>query len=385
MSQGKKYNFLFVSAPFSGVEVFMKNVNNFANDNYQLDSNWIWLERNLAFSGLGWSTRGLVNWTVKAGLYTHLKIRELERTGKKFDAAFFNHITPITLLLNFRKRVPTVLSLDATPILMDEYLGIYQPGHKRDLPKSLRRLRYFLTKKVYHDAKYILAWSNIVKKSLVEDYNVPENKIAIVPPGVDLQQWNMEEKKSSLSARRFKVLFVGAEFVRKGGDLLLELARQERFKQFEFHFVSRTFSGEKTDNVFVYEDVVPNSDRLMALYRDADILALPTRGDFCPTNTICEAMATGLPVISTNVGGLDEIVKHGETGYIIRVNDKDSLSKALLTLADDGALRTRLGHNARKGIEDKYNLKQNIGTIFSYLRLAADNQEKTARNGAGND
>jgi len=382
LSESQEYNFLFVSAPFSGIEVFMKNMNYVNDKDYHIKSSWIWLDRTLNISGFRGTMLDFVNWTVKASYFTSLRIRELERSGIVFDAAFFNHITPITFLLKFRRRIPTVLSLDSTPMLMDQYSDLYRSNTKSKLPGWILRHRFRFTRKAYYDASLILAWSEVVKESLVNDYSIPGERIVVVPPGVDTARFGLVNRSGRPGAqRKLKILFVGGDFIRKGGDVLVELAHQERFKDFEFHFVTRSFEGEQGPNIFVYDSISPESDLLEVLYKEADIFVLPTRADFCPTNTICEAMAMGLPVISTTVGGLGEIVKDRETGLVMRLNDAEHLASLIEELAADGDMRLRIGAQARECVEERYDLQKNSREIFSHLARIADGRKRSAASG----
>jgi glycosyltransferase involved in cell wall biosynthesis len=363
---------LFISAPFSGIEVFMRNMNLVNEEIYHFESSWIWLQPALDFSGMRRVVMAFVNWTVKASYFTHRSIFELESSGKKFDAAFVNHITPITFLFSFRRRIPIVLSIDSTPKLMDRYPQFYRNNPQSKFVRWLLHYKYLLTRSAYADASKILAWSEVVKQSLIDDYKIPEHIISVVPPGVDCDRFTPVDRSTREPGLKVKVLFVGGDFLRKGGDLLLALAKEERFRNHEFHFVTHEFTGNTGNNVFVHTNITPDSEMLPALYREADMFVLPTRGDFCPTIAICEAMATGLPVISTTVGGLDEIVIDRTTGLIIGVDDKEDLAAAIETLSADASLRLRLGSAAREWVTQQYDIKKNSEAVFFHLIRAAD-------------
>jgi glycosyltransferase involved in cell wall biosynthesis len=208
----------------------------------------------------------------------------------------------------------------------------------------------------------------------VTDYGIAEDKISIVPPGINLKTWSRRagaQTDDGPSARKIKVLFVGGNFARKGGDLLLNAAKREEFRHCDFHFVTKGFTDPSNGNIFVHNNLTPNSDDLISLYRQADIFALPTRADFSP-NAICEAMAMELPVLSTRIGGIDEMVVEGETGFIVPVDDEKAVCDRLRLLIDDTKLRTRLGSNGRRLVESKFNLEKNAETIVKYLGKAAD-------------
>ncbi len=87
-----------------------------------------------------------------------------------------------------------------------------------------------------------------------------------------------------------------------------------------------------------------------ALYRAADLLLLTSDHEGTP-NVVMEAMACGLPVVATRVGGVPEIVQNGETGFLCDPKDEDGLTDAVLKLVADPALRKKMGAEARRFIE----------------------------------
>jgi len=359
---------LFVSAPFSGIQVFVENLRKVVEKMRGIEPTWVWLEH----EPKEFITRIppiSFNYTLKGGMASRIRVRSLEKNGKRFDAAFFNHMVPPAFLGEFRRRVPTVMSLDVTPPLLEPFARWYR-GKTNGSAGLIDRIKFSFTRTLYMDATYLLPWSEVVKDSLVEHYHVPSDKVHTVPPGIDLERWKSPARRNS--REKLKVLFVGGDFQRKGGDLLLKIAHREEFKRHEFHFVTKSFMGQKGDNVFVHEDVQPNSNELHRLYHEADVFAMPTRADFCPTNALCEAMSMGLPVITTSVGGLNEIVTDGENGFLVPTDDENALAQRLMKLCANGNLRNRLGQKGRQRIDIKYNLKKNAEIIVSFLKAAAD-------------
>ena len=80
-----------------------------------------------------------------------------------------------------------------------------------------------------------------------------------------------------------------------------------------------------------HHGLTPNSAELIALYHRADVFCLPTFGDCLPM-VLSEAGAVGLPLVSTDVGAIGEIVRDGETGLLVPVDDVDALAAALRRL-----------------------------------------------------
>ncbi len=91
-------------------------------------------------------------------------------------------------------------------------------------------------------------------------------------------------------------------------------------------------------------------DGIVALYAAADAMLNPTTVDNMP-NSVLEALACGLPVISTDVGGIPYILSHEETGLLVPPRDEAALASAILRLLDDTALQQRLRDNGLAQVE----------------------------------
>ena len=93
--------------------------------------------------------------------------------------------------------------------------------------------------------------------------------------------------------------------------------------------------------------------------RALDLFVLPSRAEGI-SNTVLEAMATGLPVIATRVGGNPDLVVEGETGTLVPAENPEALADAILTYAADPALRQRQGARARQLVEERYTLDRMV-------------------------
>ncbi len=371
MGRDRKYCFLFVSAPFSGIEVHLRNLKEIISQREEIDAEWIFVE---------WEPEELLtrvpplslNWTLKGGYVVRSRLRALERAGHKFDAALFNNVVLPVFLPGFRKRVPFLMCLDVTPRLIEGFEKWYFNNviPYRSVGRGLKER--FLTRCVYNDASDIITWSNLVRDSLVSHYQVPEQTIEVIPPGVNLTYWS--PSGIAKSNRRTQILFVGADFNRKGGDVLLAASTKPEFKDCDFHFVTKNFSAPPTPNVFVYPNIDPNSDDLRNLYRNADIFALPTRADFSP-NVICEAMGCELPVVATRVGAINEMVSDGVNGYLIDVGDQNGLERSLAELVADPDKRRSMGKNGRELALKYFDMEQNALRVLQKMKDVSDRNQ----------
>jgi glycosyltransferase involved in cell wall biosynthesis len=372
MSPRQKFDFLFVSAPFSGIEVFMKNLRDVVDRDDSIRAEWLFLEKESPelFSHIPPVS---LNWTLRGGLVARKRIHTLEHKVGRFHAALFNHIIPATFIDSFRHRTPIVLSLDATPVLLNRYAAWYL-NNRKEGPLFVRQMKKSITRRVYQEARLILPWSKVVEGSLVCDYGIPREKMEVVPPGIDLAAWKCAHSGArSRRAGNFRVLFVGGDFERKGGDILLEIARREDFQGTEFHFVTNAEVSEPPQNAYFHRNVTPNSKEIIALYREADLFALPTRADLSP-NAICEAMAAGVPILATDVGGISEMVKNDMTGYLVPPYEPDEFATALKMFIHDRPRLQQMGKAARRIAEERFNLETNSNRIIQLLKEIAAEQ-----------
>jgi len=307
---------------------------------------------------------------VRGTLRGFLQVREGVRGGK-LDALLFHTQKPAVFQWDLLARTPSVLSLDVTPKQYDELGEFYD--HAADASGSpVSLLKHWINVRTFALAKGIVVWSRWVKDSLVADYAVPPEKVRVIPPGVDLRLWTTTERSRSAAeadARVPRLLFVGGDFARKGGPLLLDWYRQHGRGRCEVDVVTRAAVPDEP-GVRVHRGIVGNSPEARRLYAAADVFVLPTRGE-CFGIASVEAMATGLPVVTTRVGGAADIVEHGQTGYLIEPDAPRALATALDQLLADGSLRQRLGRAGRSRAEHAFDGAANARALVDCLRQVA--------------
>jgi glycosyltransferase involved in cell wall biosynthesis len=301
------------------------------------------------------------NWTARASIAAY---RAIKSTIKDADAAFFH--TQITSIFSagLMHRLPSIVSLDATPVQYDALGSVYN-----HTPGSIyfERLKKKLNVRAFSAAKGLITWSNWAKQSLVDDYGITSDKITVIPPGIDLEKWQFPRMAEDRHAVRF--LFVGGDFTRKGGDTLLEAYRvvQKVAPSCQLDIVTKSTDLVNLPlGVTVHNGLKANTPELMELYATADVFAFPTRGDCLPL-AVMEAMAAGLPVISTDVGALSEAVIDGVTGLIVDVDNAEALANAMLLLAADGHIRTQMGSRGREQAQVAFDAKLNYQKLVQSL------------------
>jgi glycosyltransferase involved in cell wall biosynthesis len=166
-----------------------------------------------------------------------------------------------------------------------------------------------------------------------------------------------------------RIVAVGRMVPKKGFDVLVEAVAELTARGLELELVIAGEDGPDAANVrrLVAErcpDAVqftgPLSQcELLALYRGADVFALACRVDADGDrdgipNVMVEAMAAGLPVVSTAVSGIPELVRDGENGLLVPPEDPGALASALLRLATDVPLRDRLAAAGRETVAERF-------------------------------
>jgi glycosyltransferase involved in cell wall biosynthesis len=267
------------------------------------------------------------------------------------------------LSTRYYEHLPTIISVDATPLNLDELAGAYQ--HKR-LPAPIERAKLVVTRNALQPARGFVAWCEWAKRSLIDDYGIDGDKVHVIAPGTDLQLFRASARDGGGMPR---ILFVGGDFIRKGGDVLLEAYRNRLKGKAELHIVTISDVRDE-EGVYVHKGLKANSEELLGLFRTCDIFALPTRAD-CLAMVLGEAMAASLPIVTTAVGGHSEAVIDHETGYVIRPDDPAALGCALEALVDNPVLRRQMGQSSRQLAEEKFDARRNAERVLDLLRQIA--------------
>lgn len=310
------------------------------------------------------------NWSVRAGVRARGAIRRANRADH-LDALFVHTQVPAVLLGRWMQRMPTVVSLDATPLQYDE-LGEF---YSHDIGNArLEKIKRSLNIRCYENAARVVTWSTWAKNGLIHGYGVAPERIHVIPPGVWCERWVTPDPGVVTRGADaiVRILFVGADLARKGGDFLLQAfaeLRAEHGAAVELHLVTKS-AVAPSSGVHVYADLSPNSDELKALYHRCDVFCLPTRGDCLPM-VLSEAGATGLPLVSTGVAAIPEIVKDGATGLVVPAADAGALAAALSKLVTDEPLRRQMGARARTLVEESFDASKNAAAVVELMRDVA--------------
>jgi glycosyltransferase involved in cell wall biosynthesis len=214
---------------------------------------------------------------------------------------------------------------------------------------------------------YFLCMSEWYRDALRRELGVDNDRLVLLPFYVDTEKWKPPAQKAPNT--RIQVLFIGADFRRKGGDVVYELARLERFANVDFHVVS-PHAEMGPANVRVHRSLAPESPDLIRLTAASDIFILPTRADISP-NAVMEAAACGLPAIVTRCGGIPEIVLNGSTGSVLDGPSLDAFAEELSAYLSDPSMVAERGRNARQHILRNYSKTVHLEILRDVIARAA--------------
>lgn len=301
------------------------------------------------------------NWTVRGSFRAWRALREACATHH-FDALFVNTQTIGLFLGGVMKDIPTLLSLDATPKNYDELSPWYGD---RVHPEPVERAKLWAHRSVMRHVSWFTTWSEWARQSLVRDYGVDGDRVTILPPGTTLSNYPPAGSKQFHREGPLRLLFVGGDFKRKGGDLLLDTYRNHLRGVVELHLVTGADVPQE-DGIHVYKGLKPHSEELLRLYREADVFVLPTRGD-CLAVVLGEAMASELPIITTRVGAHAEAVEDGASGFLLDKDDAAGLRERIERLARDPELLRRMSRRSRQIGEERFDMAKNAHRIADLL------------------
>ncbi|MDZ7291895.1 MAG: glycosyltransferase [candidate division KSB1 bacterium] len=248
----------------------------------------------------------------------------------------------------------------------------------------------FLREKIRR-AKFAVTCTEYNRKHMLEiaGHDAPVYRVY---HGNDLQLF--KAAPSTRSNDRCPVILSVGRFVPKKGFPVLMQALQ-KIKQQGLSFRAFIVGGgplqselEKLQTDLGLSDCVVllsqmSQTELLAYYRQADVFALACEvqndgdRDGIP-NVLVEAMAMGIPVVSTSISGIPELIENGVNGLLVAEKDPSALAEAIATLLRQPELAQRLGRAGRAKVERDFDARRNVEKIGELLRSTLDSRARTA-------
>lgn len=217
--------------------------------------------------------------------------------------------------------------------------------------------------------------SDGMKKDLLS-LGVPSEKIHVIPNGVDCARFGVKVDRNKIrsalgaGSEQKLIISVGRNHPKKGFEYIPEIIKRLLKKGAKFRWLLVGKDCESIRSLAVKEGVgeylivrevkpgvtesgepdIPNNT-LIQYYKASDIFAFPTLIELF-AKVLIEAMAAGLPIVTTNAPGADDIIRHNENGLKNKTGDMEGMTESILSLLSDGALAKRLGGNASRDAKD---------------------------------
>jgi glycosyltransferase involved in cell wall biosynthesis len=277
---------------------------------------------------------------------------------------------------------------------LGSYLLLY--AHSPDTEQSHLRIRWFKQRLIGTVPAFtwtsLIAVSAAVKKQYVQA-GFDSDRIEVIYNGIDPRFLSLPQAKDianeDTSNKCFELLFVGRLRDEKGIlvilkalDLLLHGQSGKDTEKPRLH-LNIFGTGDKTYvrelEVFLQEKSLADAitfrgrvsqDELIKYYDCSDIMLVPSLWQEPFGLVIAEAMARGLPVIASNIGGPAEILTHNANGLLVEPGDEQALASAITQLLENPQKRTQIAHEARVTVQERFTIEENARRVEQHLLRA---------------
>ena len=220
----------------------------------------------------------------------------------------------------------------------------------------------------------IITVSEYLKEFLKENKILNNERIEIVYNGVDLELFNPEKnrivdrEKIAISADELIIMTASNFRWERGHEYIIKAIEKTKGNKNNFRFVF-IGNGPLENRIKSMAKDLDIEDKILFMgYRDnihellslCDIFILPSIAEGVGMLSLLEPMAMKKPVITTPIGGIPEMVKNGENGFLVKPADTDAILDALYKLADDKLLRQAMGAKGRQIAEENFNARDKV-------------------------
>ncbi|NHI82924.1 MAG: glycosyltransferase [Candidatus Thorarchaeota archaeon] len=229
-----------------------------------------------------------------------------------------------------------------------------------------------------HDASALIALSQFEMKT-GRKLGIPDEKISVIPNGIDLSEFKDTPEPGTfryaynISDDTRLLLFVGRVHSIKGIDRLLRSLQSILRSQKNVNLIVvgpdgghlgylKSLSTKLGLANYVRFTGPLFGNKKISAYVDSDIVILPSRYETFP-NVILEAFACSKPVLATDVGGIPDLVRHGDTGFLVRSGDVLQLARAIEWLLENPKDSKLMGDKANKYLADELTIEKTVDRL----------------------
>ena len=245
--------------------------------------------------------------------------------------------------------------------------------HDGVFPRSL--LSRWANRRLVKRLTHAVAVSEAVKQLWCQSDGIDPARVKVVPNGVPVPKIPVGQGTRS-EPGRLRIGTVGRLSHEKGMDVLIEAFAlvKAQLPQAELLLVGDGAERPRLEGMVVERGLTDSvrflgiRDDVPSLMTSFDIFVLPSRSEGLPL-AILEAMAAGLPIVATNVGGVSEAVQDGKMGFLLPPEEPKALADAIIKLAGDEELRSSLGRLACVRFNEQYELSFMVNSYEKLMEI----------------
>ncbi|MGH2554013.1 MAG: glycosyltransferase family 4 protein [Chitinophagaceae bacterium] len=247
--------------------------------------------------------------------------------------------------------IPIIYMTDATFQQLQGYYPYFSNLASYNIKQGIE-----LDKKAYEKSAHCMLASEWNKASAMDDYGIHADKISVIPCGANMDRIPSLEDLNLNASGQCRLLFLGVEWERKGGDIVLETFQLLKQKGLDprLHIIGcippHDISGEKNIIIipFLDKNKPEELQQLQEILLQTDLLFLPTRAE-CAGVVFSESSAYGIPSVTTNTGGVSTYVRDGINGFALPPDTTaDGYAQKIQQLVSDQSAMQHMKQSSRK-------------------------------------
>lgn len=279
------------------------------------------------------------------------------------------------------KEIPFYLYQDLSLDTLIKYFQEYNhsaPGWEIfDLDDLYKRKEWQM--RIYDQCAGVFAESKWLADSLVEDTGISSEKVHVVDLGINAKLELTYHSTDEKSKQDKTIFFVGRDFFRKGGHLVVEafkLLRKNYSKKYKLIIAgpkSWPLVGRIPEGVQFIGDV--SREIIQKYFQTSDVFCMPTYFEGGYAIVFTEALCFGIPCIGRNIQGMLEIIKPGVNGYLLNNDSIDELAELIVKVIEDDKMKSEVGRMS-KSYQDYYSWDR---VASDMIKIIKRNQQKISR------